>query len=452
MPISWNPAKEVTPSQKRTATAENYSTIQGLLDLGLIDKPDIADSLIRTYGNQDITGFLRVNGSFVGANASKREWFEETRLHNKVDGTSAGAVTLEGTETLQFDITAADDATIRLYDVVNVEDSLGNQTIGYVTAVTASTSVAIDPYTSWTKDFLTSEVLIVTVLGNEYKPASDQPEEWIESAVKHRESPFMIMKDKYQIPGSQMTNIAWVQVPAGKQNSGGWVWFLKGENDQRARFENDCEMTMIQGQVATNATITALGVSGTEGLFSAIDDRGITGDGPIAVLADVQTLTQEFENERGAAEYTQWCKIDQTQDLDDFLAAVTNPLGNTSYGLFDNDKDMALNLGFSGYRVSGYDFYYKKWKLANDPELMGAHSFNSVMIPADTIMDARSDEHIPSFSIGYKEEEGYSREIEVFLLGSANLPVATNGFDVREINFRTERGMVVAGANRFAMN
>ena len=36
-----------------------------------------------------------------------------------------------------------------------------------------------------------------------------------------------------------------------------------------------------------------------------------------------------------------------------------------SYGLFDNDVDMALNLGFSGFR-RGYDFYKTDWKYLND--------------------------------------------------------------------------------------
>ena len=114
---------------------------------------------------------------------------------------------------------------------------------------------------------------------------------------------------------------------------------------------------------------------------------------------------------------------------------------------------MALNLGFSGFKNSGYEFYYKKWKLANESEMLGAHTgFNAVFIPADHIIDAKSEMAIPSFSIGYKAVDGYSREIETFLQGSANLPIATNTKDTREVHYRTERGMCAAGANRYAMN
>lgn len=448
MPITWNPATEVKPSQKRLAGVENYSTIQGLLDLGLIDKPEIKEALVRTYGNQDLTGFTRAIGNFVGVSAEKKEWFEETRLHNALTATVKTGSTdssIGNTETVVFELT---ESTIRLYDVVQV-----GSTICYVLAA-SDTEISVTPYTTWNTAYgnVGNDPAEVTIVGNDYKYGTEAPTEWIESSIKHRESPFVIIKDKYEISGSQMTNIAWVHVPAGKQNAGGWVWYLKGENDQRARFENYAETMMIQAEIATNATVTATGVTGTEGLFSAINDRGITGSAIVGDFVDMQNLAQELEKERGAAEYTAWCTIGQTQSLDDMLAVTTGSLANTSYGLFNNDKDMAVNLGFSGFRVSGYDFYYKKWKLANDPEMLGAHtSFNAVFIPSDTIMDARSGEHIPSFSIGYKEAEGYSREIVVFLQGSANVPVATNTKDTREIHYLTERNMCVAGANRYAM-
>jgi hypothetical protein len=44
--------------------------------------------------------------------------------------------------------------------------------------------------------------------------------------------------------------------------------------------------------------------------------------------------------------------------------------GGTSYGLFENDKEMALNLGFTGFR-RGYDFYKSDWKYLNDPTMRG---------------------------------------------------------------------------------
>ncbi len=48
----------------------------------------------------------------------------------------------------------------------------------------------------------------------------------------------------------------------------------------------------------------------------------------------------------------------------------TGAANAASFGLFDNDTDMALNLGFSGFR-RGYDFYKSDWKYLNDPTMRG---------------------------------------------------------------------------------
>ena len=45
--------------------------------------------------------------------------------------------------------------------------------------------------------------------------------------------------------------------------------------------------------------------------------------------------------------------------------------GGTAYGLFENSEDMALNLGFSGFRRGSYDFYKTSWKYLNDASTRG---------------------------------------------------------------------------------
>ena len=46
-------------------------------------------------------------------------------------------------------------------------------------------------------------------------------------------------------------------------------------------------------------------------------------------------------------------------EFDDMLAhkILYGAGGGTSYGVFENSEDMALNLGFSGFRRGSYDFY-----------------------------------------------------------------------------------------------
>ena len=72
-------------------------------------------------------------------------------------------------------------------------------------------------------------------------------------------------------------------------------------------------------------------------------------------------------------------------DIDRVLAAQNNSGASTSsYGLFDNDEEMALNLGFTGFRI-GYDFYKSDWKYLNDATTRGGSStIDGILVPAGT--------------------------------------------------------------------
>ena len=78
--------------------------------------------------------------------------------------------------------------------------------------------------------------------------------------------------------------------------------------------------------------------------------------------------------------------------IDDMLASM-NSYGakGTSYGVFDNSEDMALNLGFSGFRRGSYDFYKSDFRYLNDlatrggiNDVAGASAIRGVIIPAGT--------------------------------------------------------------------
>ena len=60
-------------------------------------------------------------------------------------------------------------------------------------------------------------------------------------------------------------------------------------------------------------------------------------------------------------------------DFDNMLSLVSSGAqGGTAYGLFENSEEMALNLGFSGFRRGSYDFYKTDWKYLNDAYTHGS--------------------------------------------------------------------------------
>jgi hypothetical protein len=137
------------------------------------------------------------------------------------------------------------------------------------------------------------------------------------------------------------------------------------------------------------------------------------------------------------------------------LAGVNSTVAaQASYGTFNNSKDMALNLQFQSFNRNGYTFHMKTYDLFNHPQLLGADGFDypgwGMVIPMDSVRDAKTNESIPSLSVRYKQLGKYSRLMEHWLTGSAGgITTPTNGEDNLKCNYRTERGFEGAKPNRF---
>ena len=88
----------------------------------------------------------------------------------------------------------------------------------------------------------------------------------------------IIIKDKYEINGSDTAQIGWVEV-ATEDGRSGFLWYLKAESETRLRLEDYLEMALVEGEkVSGTSTLGAgtVGYKGTEGLFSAVAGRGNT--------------------------------------------------------------------------------------------------------------------------------------------------------------------------------
>ncbi|HCT55396.1 MAG TPA: hypothetical protein DF712_23365, partial [Balneola sp.] len=144
-------------------------------------------------------------------------------------------------------------------------------------------------------------------------------------------------------------------------------------------------------------------------------------------------------------------------DMDDMLAAQNSyGAGGTSYGLFDNDEEMALNLGFSGFR-RGYDFYKTDWKYLNDPTMRGGITgagvgINGLLVPAgstsvyDQILGKNAKR--PFLHVRYRASETEDRRYKSWVTGSAG-GARPSDDDFMQVNFLSERAVCTLGANNF---
>jgi hypothetical protein len=141
-------------------------------------------------------------------------------------------------------------------------------------------------------------------------------------------------------------------------------------------------------------------VTGTQGLFNAIEERGnvtsvVTGVNAATDLAEFDAILAEFDKQGAIEENMMFVNRATSLAMDDMLASMNSyGAGGTSYGVFDNSEDMALNLGFSGFRRGSYDFYKSDWKYLNDSATRGgintaatSDAVRGVMIPAGVSLD-----------------------------------------------------------------
>ena len=228
---------------------------------------------------------------------------------------------------------------------------------------------------------------------------------------------------------------------------------------------------MIEGEkVGTSKVddfLTSNGDStGTEGLFAAIEDRGnlssgITGVNAATDLAEFDAILAEFDKQGAIEENMLFLNRATSLAIDDMLASMNSyGAGGTSYGVFDNDEDMALNLGFSGFRRGSYDFYKSDFRYLNDLATRGgvnvtagSEAIRGVVIPAgtSTVYDQTLGRNLrrPFLHVRFRASQTDDRRMKTWVTGSVG--AATSALDAMQLHMLSERCLVVQGANNFML-
>ena len=337
-----------------------------------------------------------------------------------------------------------------------------------------STSTArIRPYGAENLDDLSgisagNETIKLFVYGSEFAKGQDGMKGAIEPNFKTFKNKPMIIKDHFEINGSDTAQIGWIEV-AGESGQGGYLWYLKSSGDTRQRFNDYMEMVMVEaveqssGVSAFSGMTAANGLEapeGSEGLFAAIESRGIVATNLVDVqsdmLADFDLLLAELDKQGAIEENMLYLNRSANLKFDDMLGAINaNYDGGSSFGVFENSSDMALNLGFSGFRRGSYDFYKTDWKYLNDPSTRGLITdIKGVLIPAGTssVYDQQVGSNVrrPFLHVRYRAGQADDRKLKSWVTGSVGGPTSSN-IDKMEINYLSERCLVVQAANNFVL-
>jgi len=473
----------VIPSQSQLALQNNYLNFAqgGANDFAQQYLPEIYEQEVERYGNRTLNGFLRMVGAEMPMTSDQVVWSEQNRLHisyNNVNLTGPGA----GTFVLNLPTNAGTiQNAVAPNDTIVVMNPLTGVTVkGIVGAVAAGAGTTTDitayPFqvANWDALGIANAGLKVFVYGSLFAKGTASGVFSVQPQFTQFSNQPIIIKDRFQINGSDMAQIGWVEV-ATEDGTSGYLWYLKSESETRLRFDDYLEMAMVEGElaaagsafVAQSANVpgfTAAGgaavAHGTEGLFAAITNRGnvMTGYSGATGISDFDQVLKNLDTQGAIEENMLFLNRSMDLDFDDMLGQISSGFaGGVAYGIFENSEDMALNLGFSGFRRGSYDFYKTSWKYLNDASTRGAvavSNIEGVLIPAgtSTVYDQILGTNIrrPFLHVRYRASQGDDRRYKNWVTGTAG-GAYTSELDSMIVNWLSERCLVTQAANNFVL-
>jgi hypothetical protein len=455
----------LTPSPTKTLFDKNYLAI-GDNDFNFTKQflPEVYEKEVERYGNRSISSFLRMVGAEMPMASDEVVWSEQGRLH--VAYNDAKVATVNDNTDNTVNITGH---AIRANQTIIVAN--GFVTVRAFVKTVATDSIEAYPLDSdtWPATFVaagTNPDLKVFVYGSEFGKGSAGMQGSIDAGFQKFSNSPIILKDKYSINGSDTAQIGWVEVTS-EMGTSGYLWYLKSEHETRLRFEDYLEMSMVEAEKVTASTAitdaNSQTVRGTEGLFAAIESRGLvfndhdfnntTG---LTGLAEFDLILAELDKQGAIEENMLFLDRGTSLAIDNMLARANSyGTGGTSYGVFNNSEDMALNLGFSGFRRGSYDFYKTDWKYLNDAATRGLTAdIDGVLVPAgvSTVYDQTLGKNIqrPFLHVRYRASEADDRRMKSWITGSVGGNY-TSDIDEMNVHMLSERCLCVQGANNFVL-
>ena len=461
--ITLGGSVSLTPTAKQVVTPGSYISDFDFLSQYL---PDTYEQEFERYGDRTVASFLRMVGAELPFNSDLIKWSEQGRLHIKYEGVTLDNSDVAGDAKVVLNITAH---SLREGQTVMVSDSGTGATASFKGIIDASTAdtvtvaiygaAGLPAVTGLASGDNSGTSLDVFVYGSEFKKMTNGMKGSLEAQTEIKDNTPIIIKDKYAVSGSDMAQIGWIEVTT-EDGGSGYLWYLKSEHETRLRFEDYLETAMIEAVPAESGSGASTvagdyGNKGSKGLFYSIEADGNTSTGDIQSLEDIDAIVSRLDKQGAIEENVLFVNRGLSFQIDNVLAAQNNfGSSGASFGLFDNSSDMALNLGFNGFR-RGYDFYKSDWKYLNEATMRGGlvgGAIDGVLVPAGTttVYDQVLGKNAkrPFLHVRYRASEAENRKMKSWIIGSAG-GASNSELDAMEVQFLSERALCTLGANNF---
>ena len=465
--------------------------------------PDVYEQEVERYGNRSIGSFLRMVSAEMPSTSDQIIWTEQGRLHTRyanaiylsaaatmpTSGTTPGTAnaSTSGGVVLNFNVPTAQPTSLGIttqgttavnfrkgQTVMIQAQSSPTSAVGGTGAVIKGVVTNVSGNYFQVKSLTgipaitNAQRFTALAYGSEFAKGTGNFTEKLDPSYATFTNSPIILKEHYSINGSDTAQIGWIEVTS-ENGASGYLWYLKSEHENRLRWEDYLEMSMVEGvkQLNTGATldfydsgITAT-ARGTEGFFEAIEARGnvysdFGAQASGGALTDFDAVLKQLDKQGAIEENMLFLGRDLSLEIDDILAQQNGGYsGGTSFGVFNNSEDMALNLGFTGYRRGSYDFYKTDWKYLNDFSTRGGFKdIEGVLVPAgtSTVYDQVLGKNIkrPFLHVRYRASETENRKMKSWVTGSVG-GASSSPIDEMRMHYLSERCLIVQGANNFVL-
>jgi hypothetical protein len=251
MALDATNAPGLIPHQKQVALSSNYLSFDSSTGGGTFAQqylPELYEAEVERFGNRTLQGFLRMVGAEMPMTSDQVIWSEQNRLHISYDG-----CTIASNTTITVPVEAGKQCVIRVGSTIVISEglvTLKGRVSGVAAAVAGpprTATITVETYKVANMASLAgvAGAAKVFVYGSEFAKGSQGMETFQNSAqagvtavqpdfTQFNNKP-IILKDFYEVSGSDASQIGWVEV-ATEDGTSGYLWYLKAESETRLRF------------------------------------------------------------------------------------------------------------------------------------------------------------------------------------------------------------------------
>lgn len=401
--------------------------------------PELIPELHLRNGKGSIIGFCRITGSTDTYASDEIRHMEEGRLHN----------ILKGVTIVTNTFTSPTPHNLRPKDRIKISDGLVERQATVQSITSPTVFVALNDGTG--AFGLTGSVDVIADFTSTFEKGDDQFEDgknWNPTPVVNYSH---IMKETYSVSKSNMVHKSWVMTPEGPK------WFNHEMERTNTLFENKEELTHLFHERATaaSASATAGFIPGVKGVIQQIEERGNIGNQYIETLDDLSNIARRAKQQGTCRAFTVWADHTQMKYFREMMSGLNaGYVGGANYGIFQNSKDMALQLDFSSVLVDGVTFHFTPLAVLEDPTLMGSAKFLQtsiacLIVPAgeNYVTENGNTVSRPYLTLRHRSDGQINRNKEVTIYGLGTPHPQRK--DKMTVDYLSEITNQVVGANNF---